>query len=148
MCKAEFPEDLIPKPKDTPADTNQPDDHTYAEYPPTRIGQRLASANRVVTNEYFVREGCNWLRRTVYPIFADQTPRGASRQWPEVTEIKLWHLGNTVNNLLGLSESEEEYSDYSDSDSDNRLVIVFHNQHLIHTVSSSDSESSESDIDR
>ena len=144
MCKAEFPEDLISKPKDTPTDINQQDDHTYAEYPPTRIGQRLASANRVVTNEYFVREGCNWLRRTVYPIFADQTPRGAPRQWPEVTEVKLWHLGN-INNLLGLSESEEEYSD---SDSDNQLVIVFHNQHLIHTVSSSDSESSESEIDR
>ena len=148
MCKAEFPEDLIDKPKDTPTDINQQDDHTYAEYPPTRIGQRLASANRVVTTEYFAREGCNWMRRTVYPIFADQTPRGASRQWPEVTEVKLWHLGNTINNLLGLSESEEEYSDYSDSDSDNQLVIVFHNQHLIHTVSSSDSESSESEIDR
>ena len=147
MCKAEFPEDLIDKPKDTPTDINQQDDHTYATSPP-RIGQRLASANRVVTDEYFVREGYNWLRRTVYPIFADQTPRGAVRQWPEVIEIRLWYLGNTINNLLGLSDSEEEYSDYSDSDSDDRPVIVFHNQNLIHTISSSDSESSESDIDR
>ena len=37
MCKAEFPEDLIPKPKDTPTDINQPDDHTYAEYPPQEL---------------------------------------------------------------------------------------------------------------
>ena len=70
------------------------------------------------------------------------------RQWPEVIEIRLWYLGNTINNLLGLSDSEEEFSDYSDSDSDNRPEIVFHNQNLIHTISSSDSESSESDIDR
>ena len=148
MCRAEFPEDLINKPKDTPTDINQQIDHTYAAYSSTRIGQRLASANRVVTEEYFSREGYNWLRRTVYPIFADQTPRGAVRRWPEVIEIRLWYQGNTVNNLLGLSDSEEEFSDYSDSDSDNQPVIVFHNRHLITTISSSDSESSESDIDR
>ena len=148
MCRAEFPEDLINKPKDTPTDINQQIDHTYAAYSSTRIGQRLASANRVVIEEYFIREGYNWLRRTVYPIFADQTPRGAVRRWPEVIELRLWYQGNTVNNLLGLSDSEEEFSDYSDSDSDNRPVIVFHDRNLIHTISSSDSESSESDIDR
>ena len=74
MCKAEFPQDLIPKPKENLADTdNQSEDHTYAEHPPTRIGQQLASANRIVTCEYFVREGCNSLRQTVVPIYADQT---------------------------------------------------------------------------
>ena len=71
-------------------------------------------------------------------MFADQTPRGGVRKWPEVREFKLWHLG-TVNDILGNSESEEESTD-------SQLVIVFHNQELIDTVSS-DSDSTGSDLD-
>ena len=56
----------------------------------------------------------------------------------EVREFKLWHLG-TVNDILGNSESEEESTD-------SQLVIVFHNQELIDTVSS-DSDSTGSDLD-
>ena len=97
----------------------------------SRLSDYLYSSNRITTTEYFVRNGENWLRQIIVPVFADQTPRNQIRPWPIVREILLWH----PDSIFTISDTDSE----SESGSFYEILVRIDEADII-TISSTDSD--------
>ena len=126
MCREELPAlepELIHIPQEV-QDTEEtaPRENTnYLDY---------ARGITQLTVTYFTRDGQNWVRQQLTPLFADQTPRGVARIWPIVREFRLWPFDT-------IPESPSSASSDSDS-SEEEYILAFVNQEEILTISDSE----------
>ena len=98
----------------------------------SRLSDYLYSSNRITTTEYFVRNGENWLRQIIVPVFADQTPRNQIRPWPIVREILLWH----PDSIFTISDTDSE----SESGSIYEILVRIDEEDIITISTDSDTE--------
>ena len=127
MCREEIPPEIKAPVKESLDEI----DTDHLEVPARRrLSDYLYSSNRITTTEYFVKDGENWLRQTITPVFADQTPRTEVRPWPIVREYRLWDL----DSIFTISDTE------SDSDSVYEILVRINEEDIITISTDSDSD--------
>ena len=129
MCREEIPSQIKAPVKESLDEI----DTDHFEIPSRRrLSDYLYSSNRITTTEYFVRNGENWLRQTIVPVFADQTPRNEIRPWPIVREFRLWDL----DSIFTISDTDSE----SDSESIYEILVRIDEEDIITISTDSDTE--------
>ena len=129
MCREEIPSQIKAPVKESLDEI----DTDHFEVPSRRrLSDYLYSSNRITTTEYFVRNGENWLRQTIVPVFADQTPRNEIRPWPIVREFRLWDL----DSIFTISDTDTE----SDSESVYEILVRIDEEDIITISTDSDTE--------
>ena len=131
-CRGEI-QSQIKAPEKESLDEIDVNDSDHFEIPyRRRLTDYLYSSNRITTTEYFVRNGENWLRQTIVPVFADQTPRNEIRPWPIVREFRLWDL----DSIFTISDTDTE----SDSESVYEILVRIDEEDIITISTDSDTE--------
>ena len=129
MCREEIPSQIKAPVKESLDEI----DTDHFEVPSRRrLSDYLYSSNRITTTEYFVRNGENWLRQIIVPVFADQTPRNQIRPWPIVREILLWH----PDSIFTISDTDSE----SESGSIYEILVRIDEEDIITISTDSDTE--------
>ena len=127
MCREEIPPQIKSPEKEV---LNEIESNNFEVPSRGRLSDYLYSSNRITITEYFVRNGENWLRQTIVPVFADQTPRNEIRPWPIVREFRLLD----IDSIFTRSDSE------SDSGSIYEILVRVNEEDIITISTDSDTE--------